>query len=65
MVEIDHERIEAINMPAMSMVYELDDGVSLDGLSVGDEVVFSIEEEAPGQWRLTGYSIRSDAGETP
>ncbi|MEC9250933.1 MAG: efflux RND transporter periplasmic adaptor subunit [Pseudomonadota bacterium] len=65
MVEIDHERIEAINMPAMSMVYELDDGVSLDGLSVGDEVVFSIEEEAPGQWQLTGYSIRSDAGETP
>ena len=65
MVEIDHERIEAIDMPAMSMVYELADGVSLDGLSVGDEVVFSIEEEAPGQWRLTGYSIRSDAGETP
>lgn len=56
MVEIDHERIEAIDMPAMSMVYELAEGVSLDGLSVGDEVRFTIEEAGPGQWMLTGHA---------
>ena len=56
MVEIDHERIEAIDMPAMSMVYELAESVSLDALSVGDEVRFTIEEAGPGQWMLTGHS---------
>lgn len=65
MVEIDHDRIEAIDMPAMSMVYEVADGVLLQGLSVGDEVLFSIEEGNPGRWHLTGYSVQSDAGETP
>ncbi len=64
MVEIDHERIEAIDMPAMSMVYELSDGVTLEGLSEGDHVRFSIDEAGPGQWRLTGISVMTmgDAG---
>ncbi len=60
MVEIDHERIEAIDMPAMSMVYELAEGVSLDALTVGDDVTFSIEEANPGQWMLTGVAPVAD-----
>lgn len=64
MVEIDHERIEAIDMPAMSMVYELSEGITLDGLSEGDHVRFTIDEAGPGQWRLTGISVMAmdDAG---
>lgn len=60
MVEIDHERIEAIDMPAMSMVYELAEGVSLDALAVGDDVSFTIEEANPGQWMLTGVAPVDD-----
>lgn len=64
MVEIDHERIEAIDMPAMSMVYELTEGVTLDGLAEGDHVRFTIDEAGPGQWQLTGISVMTmgDAG---
>jgi len=64
MVEIDHERIEAIDMPAMSMVYELTEGVTLDGLAEGDHVRFTIDEAGPGQWQLTAISVMSmgDAG---
>lgn len=64
MVEIDHERIEAIDMPAMSMVYELTEGVTLDGLAEGDHVRFTIDEAGPGQWQLTGISVMAmgDAG---
>jgi membrane fusion protein, copper/silver efflux system len=64
MVEIDHERIEAIEMPAMSMVYELTEGVTLDGLAEGDHVRFTINEAGPGQWQLTGIAVMSmgDAG---
>ncbi len=64
MVEIDHERIEAIGMPAMSMVYELGDGVTLDGVSEGDHVSFSIDEARPGQWQLSGITVvrPGDAG---
>ncbi|BDW98283.1 efflux RND transporter periplasmic adaptor subunit [Maricaulis maris] len=64
MIEIDHERIEAIDMPAMSMVYELGDGVTLDGVSEGDHVSFSIDETRPGQWQLSGITVvrPSDAG---
>ncbi|MFT6662386.1 MAG: Cu(I)/Ag(I) efflux system membrane fusion protein [Maricaulis maris] len=64
MVEIDHERIEAIGMPAMSMVYELGDGVTLDGVSEGDHVSFSIDETRPGQWQLAGITVvrPGDAG---
>jgi Cu(I)/Ag(I) efflux system membrane fusion protein len=64
MVEIDHERIEAIDMPAMSMVYELTEGVTLDGLAEGDHVRFTIDEAGPGQWQLTGISViaMGDAG---
>ncbi|MFT6447611.1 MAG: Cu(I)/Ag(I) efflux system membrane fusion protein [Sulfitobacter pontiacus] len=64
MVEIDHERIEAIDMPAMSMVYELGDGVTLDGVSEGDHVSFSIDETRPGQWQLSGITVvrPGDAG---
>ncbi|MDF1769120.1 efflux RND transporter periplasmic adaptor subunit [Maricaulis sp.] len=57
MVEIDHERIEAIDMPAMSMVYELGDGVTLDGVSEGDHVSFSIDETRPGQWQISGIAV--------
>ena len=64
MVEIDHERIEAIDMPAMSMVYQLSEGVTLDGLTAGDHVSFTIDEAGPGQWQLTGISAMAmdDAG---
>jgi len=57
MVEIDHERIEAIDMPAMSMVYELGDGVTLDGVSEGDHISFSIDETRPGQWQISGIAV--------
>jgi len=58
MIEIDHEPIEAIGMPAMSMVYQLAEGVALDGLAVGDEIRFTIEEAGPGQWVLTGFAVQ-------
>jgi Cu(I)/Ag(I) efflux system membrane fusion protein len=54
MIEIDHGAIEVINMPAMSMVYELSDGVSLDDLAVGDRIRFTIIEDQSGAWVLTG-----------
>jgi Cu(I)/Ag(I) efflux system membrane fusion protein len=62
LIEIDHERIDAIDMPAMSMVYDLANGTSLDGLSEGDLVTFTIAASSPGQWLLTSISVDAETG---
>jgi Cu(I)/Ag(I) efflux system membrane fusion protein len=54
MIEIDHGRIDAINMPAMSMIYETADGTSLEEIAVGNRVEFTIVQDPSGGWLLTG-----------
>jgi hypothetical protein len=48
---IDHEMIPGW-MPAMSMTFPVTDEVSLEGLAVGDPVLFSVELAGP-----VGYQI--------
>lgn len=38
-----HERIESLDMPAMTMVFQVADPKLLEGLQVGDKVRFAVE----------------------
>jgi Cu(I)/Ag(I) efflux system periplasmic protein CusF len=42
-ISIDHEAIAAINWPAMSMQFIVDDPTMLQGVAVGDRVVFELK----------------------
>ena len=41
-ITLDHDRIDAINMGAMRMGFEVDAGVSLEGLAEGDRILFEV-----------------------
>jgi len=45
---IKHGEIKSLDMPPMTMVYQVTDGVRLDKLKAGDKVRFAIEKVASG-----------------
>ncbi len=45
MIDITHEPIEALDWPAMSMSFLTLEDVSLDAISVGDRVRFSLRQD--------------------
>lgn len=44
-VELDHEAIEGLNMPAMKMEFNVRDKAILKPIAVGDAVVFTLEHK--------------------
>ena len=45
---IKHGEIKSLDMPPMTMVYQVTDGVRLDKLKAGDKVRFAVEKVASG-----------------
>ena len=47
-INIEHEAVPALNWPPMQMDFRLTEGVSLEGLQVGDEISFDLAEHSDG-----------------
>ena len=47
-INIKHEAVPELNWPPMQMDFRLEDGVTLDGLQVGDEIAFDLAEHSDG-----------------
>jgi Cu(I)/Ag(I) efflux system membrane fusion protein len=47
-INIEHEAVPALNWPPMQMDFRLQEGVSLEGLQVGDEISFDLAEHSNG-----------------
>ncbi|QEW18489.1 periplasmic copper-binding protein [Marinibacterium anthonyi] len=54
-VTIDHEALQALSMPAMTMVFELADPAMIEGLSEGQNIAFVADRV---QGRLTVTEIK-------
>lgn len=59
MIDITHEPITALDWPTMSMSFLTLDGVSLDGIAVGDRVAFSLSQEG-SNWRISAIATLED-----
>lgn len=44
-IEIDHQEIKSLNMPAMKMMFHLKNKGNLEGFKVGDKIDFTIEDD--------------------
>ena len=47
-IKLDHGPIERLGMPAMTMVFKVEDTTQLDGLTKGQEVGFSVDNSSGG-----------------
>ena len=55
-VTIKHGAIRSLDMPAMTMVFRVEDPALLEGISVGDRVRFAADKAASG-YRVTSIEI--------
>lgn len=51
-VTLRHDDIKSLNMPAMTMVFQVKDAANLDQLKVGDKVKFKVMNDA-GKFTIT------------
>ncbi|MBT8061556.1 MAG: copper-binding protein, partial [Gammaproteobacteria bacterium] len=47
-INVDHEAVPALDWPSMQMDFRLAEGVSLEGLAVGDAISFDLAEHGDG-----------------
>lgn len=52
-VTIKHGPIQAIDMPAMTMVFQVKDAAMLDRVKAGDKIKFQAEMQAGGKTTVT------------
>jgi len=63
MIDITHDPIAALSWPAMTMSFLTIEGLSLDGITAGDRVQFSLIEDG-GNWRISAIdSLESHQGD--
>jgi len=55
-VKIAHEAVPALNWPAMTMDFHVDDKQALAGLKEGDRIEFHFSEKSAGQYAITQIS---------
>ncbi|HEY6510644.1 MAG TPA: copper-binding protein [Burkholderiaceae bacterium] len=53
---LKHAEIKSLDMPAMTMVFQVKDRAALDGLKVGDKVRFKAVNEA-GKYTVTEIQV--------
>ena len=53
MIDLEHEPIEALGWPAMSMSFLTLDGVDLSEFAVGQSVMFDLQRNEDGEWRIS------------
>jgi Cu(I)/Ag(I) efflux system membrane fusion protein len=59
MLNIEHDAIEQLGWPAMTMDFELDHGVDVSGVKKGDRVMFTMEERDQS-YRITSIHRHDD-----
>jgi len=52
-ITLRHGEIKSLDMPPMSMVFRMRDPVALDGVKVGDQVLFTAIKDADGSYVVT------------
>lgn len=59
---IDHSQIDGIGMGAMTMGFDIMDGVDLFGFTEGDEVAFMVKKGRDKSYRITAICNMGSAG---
>ena len=57
MITISHDAIDSLGWPAMEMDFVTADGVSLDGINVGDSIEFSLEKQGDNWSTISSIQI--------
>ena len=57
-LNISHAAIEALGWPEMTMDFELDDGVGLEGIEAGTKVHFTLLKDAEGNYRIDSIELQ-------
>ena len=57
-LNISHGAIEALGWPEMTMDFELNDGVGLEGIEAGAKVHFTLLKDAEGNYRIDSIELQ-------
>jgi Cu(I)/Ag(I) efflux system membrane fusion protein len=60
-LRISHGPIEALAWPSMTMEFDVDRDVRLDGISAGQDLRFELRQEHAGHWVISQVGGRSDS----
>jgi Cu(I)/Ag(I) efflux system membrane fusion protein len=60
-LRISHGPIEALAWPSMTMEFDVDREVRLDGISAGQDLRFELRQEHAGHWVISQVGGRSDS----
>jgi len=61
-LRVSHGPIEALAWPSMTMEFEVDRGVSLEGISPGQDIRFALRQEHAGHWVISRVGARTELG---
>jgi len=68
-LRVSHGPIEALAWPSMTMEFDVDREVRLDGIAAGQDIRFALRQEHAGHWVVSQVGGRSETnridGETP
>ena len=57
-ITLKHGEIKSLDMPAMTMVFQVKDPALLDKVKAGDKVRFAAEKSAGGAFVVTAIEVR-------
>lgn len=61
-ISLDHDPVEALKWPAMTMEFKVANDALLKDIKPGAQVMFEFVERQPGEWVITGIKPRVAAG---
>ena len=61
-LNLEHAPIPELDWPAMTMDFEVDAALSLDGLAPGDEIHFTMRREGDGRWLIRSVHVMTSDG---
>jgi Cu(I)/Ag(I) efflux system membrane fusion protein len=59
-LRVSHGPIEALAWPSMTMEFDVDSGVRLDGIAAGQDIRFALRQEHAGHWVVSEVGGRPD-----
>ncbi|HET6593148.1 MAG TPA: efflux RND transporter periplasmic adaptor subunit [Xanthomonadales bacterium] len=59
-LRVSHGPIEALAWPSMTMEFEVDRGVRLEGIAVGQDIRFALRQEHAGHWVVSQIGARGE-----
>ncbi len=61
-LRVSHGPIEALAWPSMTMEFDVDRNVQLDGIAAGQDIRFALRQEHAGHWVVSEVGGRPDRG---